>query len=231
MKEPNLSVIVNCLRESYGAPACPLISTDPFEHILFENVAYLVDDAHRLEAFENLRKTVGLRPEDILTADPRQFESVVYLAGSDKKGRVAKLLRSAEIAFKEFGGDLRPLLDLPFKKAVAALTKFPSIGEPGAEKILLLCGISDVLPLESNGLRVLVRIGYADELASYTAMYKNVRNAVAPQIVHSTDWLINSHVLLRRHGQVVCKSTKPLCPQCVLSKMCKYGQEFQGLKS
>ena len=107
MKQEGLSEIVRRLRVSHEEPPPTLATTDPFELILYENVAYLVDDAHRLEAFENLRKTIGTRPEDILTADAKKFESVVKLAGSDKKGRVAKLVRSAEIAMNEFDSDLR----------------------------------------------------------------------------------------------------------------------------
>jgi endonuclease-3 len=231
MKGPNLLQVVNHLQKGPVGLSSLLVSNDPFEHVLFENVAYLVDDARRLEAFENLRKSIGTRPEDILTAGPAQFESVVKLAGSDKKGRVAKLIRSAEIAMNEFDGDLRQVLVFPFKKAVAALTKFPSIGEPGAEKILLFCGMGDVLPLESNGLRVLVRLGYAQEAANYNAMYKNVRNAIAKQILHDQEWLIDAHLLLRLHGQAVCKRTKPLCSRCILLEMCMYGQNFQRLKS
>ena len=230
MTDANLSEIVDRLRAEYRDLSYPPPTRDPFELILYENVAYLVDDERRHEAFENLRRVVGLRPEDILSADSRQFESVVMLAGSDKKGRLTKLIRSAEIAMKEFNGDPRQILDLPFNAAVGALKKFPSIGEPGAEKILLFCGRSDVLPLESNGLRVLVRIGYADDVANYTAMYKNVRNAITDQIIRDRDWLMEAHLLLRRHGQMVCKRAKPLCSRCVLSKKCRYRQEIQGKK-
>ncbi|HYJ90761.1 MAG TPA: hypothetical protein VEV84_05605 [Pyrinomonadaceae bacterium] len=224
MKEAKLSEIVDHLRAAHGTLSPPPLSPDPFENILYENVSYLVDDEHRLEAFENLREAIGLRPEDILTATPEQFASVVKLAGSDKKGRVAKLIRSAEIAMREFEGDLRQILSFPFKKAVAALTKFPSIGEPGAEKILLFCGIGNVLPLESNGLRVLVRIGYTDETTSYTTTYKNVRNAIAEEILSDQKWLVEAHLLLRYHGQTICRRTNPLCSQCILHKICKSGQ-------
>jgi endonuclease-3 len=53
-------------------------------------------------------------------------------------------------------------MELP-PKAKKLLMRFPMIGEPGAEKILLFCGALAVLALESNGLRVLVRVGVAEE--------------------------------------------------------------------
>jgi len=224
MTIPTLDKIIDRLHDAYGVPERPAI-TDPFELILYENVSYLVSDDHRWKAFENLKKKIGTRPEDIMAASPEMFESVVALAGSDKKGRVAKLVDSAEIAMKEFGGDLRGRLSMPFKNAVAALKKLPSVGEPGAEKILLFCGMAAVLPLESNGLRVLIRTGYAEEDDNYTAMYRSVRTPIADQMRKDEDRLVNAHLLLRRHGQTICRRNEPLCEQCVVLKYCRYGND------
>ena len=58
-----------------GPPNPPYV-TDPFEMMLFENVVYLVSDEYRVTAFENLRNVIGLRPVDILTATPEQFDEV-----------------------------------------------------------------------------------------------------------------------------------------------------------
>jgi hypothetical protein len=49
--------------------------------------------------------------------------------------------------------DLGAVLDRPQADAIRALKKFPAIGEPGAEKILLFAGKAPILALESNGLR------------------------------------------------------------------------------
>ena len=53
--------------------------------------------------------------------------------------------------------------------------QFPMIGEPGAEKILLFCGLLNVLALESNGLRVLTRLGCGEERKELCRGYKSVR--------------------------------------------------------
>src|SRR5712691_9945892 len=64
---PFLARVLDALRELYGKPIPPTL-TDPFELILYENVAYLADDARREEAFGMLRERVGLSPEKILQA-------------------------------------------------------------------------------------------------------------------------------------------------------------------
>ncbi len=58
---------IDALEKRYGAQAPPPIR-DPFGLVLWENVAYLVDDEKRALAFTLLKKTVGLRPKDILAA-------------------------------------------------------------------------------------------------------------------------------------------------------------------
>lgn len=222
METPNLTAIIDMLIRAFGTPEPPRI-TDPFEMVLYENVAYLVDDERRDRAFENLRTTIGTRPADILTASPQQFATVAKLAGANKQGQVAKIVTAARIAERDFNGDPTGVLKQPLPRARAALKKFPGIGDPGADKILLFNKAAAVLALDSNGLRVLTRIGFADEQPNYAATYRSVQQAVAQELSTDHDWLIRAHQLLRRHGQEVCKRKAPRCESCVLHAHCSFG--------
>jgi endonuclease-3 len=122
----------------------------------------------------------------------------------------------------DFDGDLTSALKLPYHKAIKALKKFPSIGEPGAEKILLFSKSFPVLALESNGLRVLLRLGFGKEQKNYSATYRSVREAVADEAVDGYDFLISAHQLLRLHGKQLCKNNAPKCEACPLTKYCAY---------
>jgi len=135
---------------------------------------------------------------------------------------VEKLRRSAEIALEAFGGDLRPILRLPLAQAKKALKKFPAIGDPGAEKILLFCRAYPALALESNGLRVLLRLGYGEEKPNYSTTYRLVQEAIEGELVKEYSWLIKAHQLLRRHGQELCRRTKPQCEKCPFMKECPW---------
>ena len=53
---PNLTKVIQKLKRFYGEPLPPK-TTDPFELILLEGIAYLVDDDRREKALEHLRKT------------------------------------------------------------------------------------------------------------------------------------------------------------------------------
>jgi endonuclease III len=215
-----LPQVVERLEAYYGEPDPPEI-TDPWEMILWENIAYLADDARRREAMTMLREQVGTTPEEILAA-PADRLLAVARHGIVAENTVEKIRRAAEIAVREFDGDLRPVLDRPPAQARKALKRFPAIGDPGAEKILLFGRALPVLALESNGLRALVRLGFGEETPNYSTTYRLVQEAIEGQLVKEYDWLIKAHQLLRRHGQELCKRSKPRCVECPLREDCPW---------
>lgn len=213
--------MVEDLESLYGRPEPPKV-TDPLEQILWENVGYLVNDEQRAVAFEALRKHVGLTPERILASPPEVLREVAALGGIRPDLRVQKLLTIAEIARKRFKGKLPAALRRPLAEAKKALKKFPGIGDPGAEKILLFSGSRPILALDSNGLRVLVRLGFGEEKKNYAATYKAAQDAIKLQLKQDGGWLIRAHLLLRRHGQEICRRGQPRCEICPLSDRCAY---------
>jgi hypothetical protein len=76
-----LPLLLDRLEEADGA-AEPVPSADGWELMLAENVAHLVDDERRWRALGNLRRTVGLAPEQILAAPEAVLREVVAGAGS-----------------------------------------------------------------------------------------------------------------------------------------------------
>jgi endonuclease III len=220
-----LAQVVAQLNKFYGAPAPPPV-TDPFEQVLWENVAYLAVDEKRAAAFLALRKTVGLGPEDILKAKTEKLLAVTRMGGMAPELRAQRLRQSAEIVQVLLKGKLNAALEESLPKAKKTLQRFPTIGEPGAEKILMFAGKYPVFGLESNGLRVLLRLGFAREQKSYSASYRGIKNAISGQLPQDGKSLVASHQLLRKHGQELCKRSGPLCDQCPLQDSCAYAAQF-----
>jgi endonuclease-3 len=219
-----LSKIIARLKQHYGAPKAPAAST-PFELVIWENACYLLTDERRLEVFESLRKTVGLNAAAILNAADEVLLPFAKRGGMQPETRVSRWREIARITQAQFSGDLNSVLAMPYAKAKRALKQFPTIGDPGAEKILLLCGIACGLPLESNGLRVLVRIGWGRLQKSYTATYRSVQDDLKPDLPKGVDNLKEAHLLLRQHGKTLCKDAAPICDQCPLAMGCDYAQK------
>ncbi|HXI25667.1 MAG TPA: hypothetical protein VNG71_17500 [Pyrinomonadaceae bacterium] len=221
---PSLNKIVSRLVKHYGKRKA-LITTDPFELVLLENVAYLVSDERREEAFIALREYCGTKPHEILAAANEKILKATKLGGMHPEQRVHRLKEIALIAMNEFEGDVRQALKLlPLPKAKQALRKFPSIGEPSAEKILLFARLYAVLGLESNGLRVLLRLGFGEEKKNYTASYKSVQEAMKPELKEDFAWLVDAHLLLRQHGKELCKTNNPKCEECPIRSDCAWLQ-------
>jgi endonuclease III len=216
-----LAQIVARLNKFYGPPAPPPV-TDPFQQVLWENVAYLADDEKRATAFSTLRKTVGLTPAEILKAKPEKLLAVTRMGGIVPELRAQRLRQSAEIVQILLKGKLDAALDESLAKAKKTLQRFPTIGEPGAEKILMFAEKYPVLGLESNGLRALLRLGFAQEQKSYSASYRAVKNAIVDQLPRDCKSLGVTHQLLRKHGQELCKRSRPLCDECPLKDSCAY---------
>jgi len=190
--------------------------------IIHEAIAYLASDEKRDVAFDALRKKVGLKPTEILAAPIEELVEITKLGGIHPELRAARLKEITQIVLNDFAGDLDNALKLPLAQAKKALQKFPSIGAPGAEKILLFTRTYPVLGLESNGLRVLLRLGFGEERRNYSASYVSVQEALKDQLGNGCDFLVRAHQLLRRHGKELCRSTNPACEICPISRGCSY---------
>ncbi|MGH8137086.1 MAG: hypothetical protein ACREVV_02660 [Steroidobacteraceae bacterium] len=195
-------------------------TADPFELILWENVAYLAPLARRREAFELLRRTVGTAPAAILAARQPALEEVTA-RGILKGTFAAKLRECARIALEHFRGDLEAVVREPPERAARALRQFPGIGAPGAEKILLFAGRQSLLAADSNALRVLARLGLIAEDKSYARMYRASRE-LAKKLVVEPRVMQEAHLLLEQHGKTLCKRAVPRCEACPLAARCAY---------
>jgi endonuclease III len=221
----SLAAIVSKLEKHYGKPEAPE-TTDPLGLIIYENIAYLAGDEKRANAFAVLRDEVGLNPADILAASRQELLEIAKLGGINPERRAARLREIAHIALNDFAGDLTSVLRLPLAQAKKALQKFPSIGVPGAEKILLFTKTQPVLALESNGLRVLLRLGFGEERKNYSASYASVQAALTNQIGDDCDFLIRAHQLLRSQGKELCRRNNPACEICPVRSSCRYYQQL-----
>jgi endonuclease-3 len=217
--------VVDALEGLGAAPAAPPAGT-PFEQVLYEIASYLVPDERRLEVHRRLEREVGLTPDAILRAPRARLLAAIEDGGMKPEMRADRVREAAQTA-KEIG-DLSKAAKKPLPEAVKAFARFPSVGLPGAEKILLFAGAHAVPALESNGLRTLERLGFAPGGRSYAATYRTVRESLLSEGAQTARFWQKAHLLLRRHGQEICRRTAPLCRLCPLAPRCPVGRPRVG---
>jgi endonuclease III len=203
--------ILDKLEGRYGTVSTT--AADPLELILEENVAYLADDRRRAAALGALREKVGLSPERILEAPRPLLVGIAKLGGIHAEKRADRLREIAELA-----SELHPRDALRLPTARRELKRYPGIGDPGADRILLLTRTAAVPAFESNGLRVLLRLGFGEEKKGYAATYRSV----CAEVEGGFDLLIRAHHLLRRHGKELCRRADPWCEECPLVRACPF---------
>jgi endonuclease III len=218
-KVPRLRRVLDRLQEAWGVPAPPPART-AFAHVLWENAGYLAGDERRAQAFAALRQATRLRPEAVLGAPRQDLVAICRLGGIHPEERAARLQECARLLLTEHGGDERALLAGPLPRALRALQRFPAIGRPGAEKILLFTDTAPLLALESNGLRALLRLGYGQEHKGYDQSLRSAQAAAAAEVDEDCAARQRAFLLLRELGRRTCRRAGPECAACPARALC-----------
>lgn len=237
---PTLAKILDELEKQYGKQK-PEGPRDPYEMILFVNCGYPATDASCTKGYEALKREVGTKPEKILGAPKAKLAAATRAGGIVPEIRAERLKTIANIVVDEFGGDLewslRKILEDATKGtekgirlAKKALREFPVIGEPGADKILLFAGLAPVAAIPSACTGVPQRILFGHEDKNYAAGYRAAREAMESELPEEFVARQRAYLLLKRHGQEICKRTKPKCETCPVNKMCAYFRESRQTK-
>ena len=224
MATVDFAAALHTLEQFYGPLPTLLpkaIRGDPFALVLWEQVAYLATDATRAEAFAALTRRVGLTPDAILDAPVATLETVCRIGGPIAFGDRAERMRtSARMVIAKWSGDARTILALPEDQSRRALATFPMIGQPGADKILALTGFGTQLPLDSNALRVVERLGFVEAGRDYRATYRAAQTALSNISRSDAVRRVAVSQLLRHHGRELCRRSAPRCGMCPLANQC-----------
>jgi endonuclease-3 len=223
----DLKDLLDALEAFHGAQS-PDWPTDPYLFLIWWHCGYPASDAACAKGWSALKKEIGVSPERLLAANPTKLAAALKPGGMVPELRAMRLKEIAERVEKEFGGDLlEGLKGLTIARVRAALKKFSNIADPGADRILLFGGISPVAAVPSNCPHVLVRIRLGLERENYGVTYKEAQGMIAEEVPAKFDARVRAYLLLKVHGQKVCKRTNPRCGECSVAGECAY---FAGKK-
>jgi endonuclease-3 len=217
-----VSHVLDALEAFYGAQQ-PNFPTDPYLFLVWWHCGYPASDAACAKGWESLQRETGVEPDRLLKANPAQLAMALKPGGMVPELRAMRLKEIAERIERAFGGDLlEGLKGLPVAKIRGELKKFPNIADPGADRILLFGGISPVAAVPSNCPHVLVRIRKGRERENYGVTYKQAQGMIAEEVPAKFDARTRAYLLLKRHGQQICKRTNPKCGECPVAGSCAF---------
>ena len=201
---------------------------DPFAFILYENAGYLIDDERRAAL---LHRLIALAPTAAALRDtPRaKLLAIAREGGMHPETRVDRWYETARITLDEARGDLLSTLRaLDPAKRRSLLGSYPTIGDPGADQIVLFCGIAPEPSGDSNVLRVLERLQLIPVIA-YPQQYRLAREL--QRAAYGTDGaaLRRAYNVLRAHGKNVCRRALPDREHCPIAASCAGTLTSMGL--
>ena len=213
--------ILRQLESLYGNQA-PCWPTDPYHFLVWWHCGYPASDAACAKGWESLNREVGVEPPQLLAAGAARLARALKPGGMVPELRAVRLMEIAARIQDEYGGDLRTGLAGPLTKVRQALKRFPNIADPGADRILLFGGLAPVPAVPSNCPHVLVRIQRGQERENYGVTYREAQQAIEAEIPASFDARTRAYLLLKRHGQDLCKRSNPKCDQCPVNSSCAF---------
>ena len=216
-----LPEILNRLEKFYG-PQEPSFPVDPYEFLVWWYCGYPASDAACAKGWNSLTRDVGTDPGKLLRTKPGKLALAIKPGGMLPELRAQRIQELAFRVENEFGGDVRAALAGPIAKARKLLKSFHGIADPGADRILLFAGVSTIAAVPSNCVGVLLRILVGNEGKSYSATYREEQRIIASEVPGTFDARTRAYLLLKHHGQQLCKRTNPKCQECPLRANCKY---------
>jgi endonuclease-3 len=221
-----LPQILTKLEAHYG-PQEANWPTDPYLFLVWWHCGYPASDAVCGRGWEALNREVGTELEQILAASPTKLAKALKPGGMVPELRAMRLKEVAARVKDGFGGDLRAGLVGPLATVRKELEKFPGISDPGVDRILLFGGIAPLAAVPSNCPHVLVRIQRGQERENYGVNYREAQQGIEAEVPEKFDARTRAYLLLKRHGQELCKRTNPKCAECPVSSFCGF---FAGKK-
>jgi adenine-specific DNA glycosylase len=77
---------------------------------------------------------------------------------------------------------------------------------------------------------VVVRLLSGHEPENYVVSYREAQQAIEAEVPEKFDARAEAYLLLKRHGQEICKRVNPKCGECPVSSSCAFFAETRRKK-
>jgi endonuclease III len=203
----------------------PLWPLDPYRFLIWWHCGYPPSDAACARGWTELTALLDPAPAALAAADERRLARALKSGGLVPEVRAGRIRHIAATVMTEFGGDLgQALRALAPPQARRILKRFPGIGDPGADRIILFAALAPLAAVPSNATQVAVRLRHGASLGSYPQDYRAGQALIEETVAATVAQRQRAFLLLKVHGETVCRRSTPRCDACPLVAGCVYGR-------
>jgi endonuclease III len=201
-------------------PCWPL---DPYEFLIWWHCGYPASDATCASGWKSLQERIGVRPEELLKAKPAALTLTLKAGGLIPKLRAERIRLIAAAVGSKFGGNLTQALhQLRPGDMRNALKRLPGIADPGADRIVLFGNLAAVAAVPSNATQVPVRMQVGKTSGAYSKDYLAGQKLIETAVARSFEARQRAFLLLKVHGQSLCRRSTPNCVECPIARTCAF---------
>jgi endonuclease-3 len=209
---PMPTEVLTALRAHYGTPA-PRRTDGPLAELILTILSQNTSDQNTDRAFASLWATFG--SWDTIMAAPASAITYAIRSGGLAEIKGPRIKGVLEAIQRDRGNlSLDFLSTLPLNDARAYLTSLKGVGPKTAACVLLFALGMPALPVDTHVHRVSKRLALIGPKVSAEAAHEILEASIPP------DQMYDAHMLLIRHGRVICKALRPKCSDCPLVAVC-----------
>jgi endonuclease III len=197
--------------------------TEPFRFLVWWQCGYPPSEVACEKGWRALSAMAKIEPAALLALNARKFGRALAMGGLVPELRVGRIRDVAGMVAKIPGADLaKRLKALSLPEARKLLKRYPGIAGPGADRIILFGGLSPLAAVPSNAPQVLLRMQAGEVPASYSACYRDAQAIVAGGTPETLAARKRTYLLVKHHGETLCKRSRPACASCPIERSCAF---------
>jgi endonuclease-3 len=194
-------------------PVSLKVRRDPLDELVLTVLSQNTSDTNCYRGWEALRE----RYSDwnaVLGARGGELERTIRPVGLARQKAETILAVLARLSLERGELSLDHLEEMSDGQALDYLTGFRGVGVKTAACVMCFALGRDLIPVDTHVHRLAVRLGLVPEGATAARTHKILNEDVPLELRYEL------HVLLIRHGRLVCKARQPRCEECVLAELC-----------
>ena len=205
MDKSSINSVYRILAKKIGEPKTELNYRNPYTFLVSVVLSAQATDKSVNNATKDLFKVIKT-PKDMVALGERKLKGYIKTIGL-YNSKAKNVINLSKILIKDYKSKIPSEFN--------DLTSLPGVGNKTAS--VYQNEILDIprIAVDTHVYRVSNRVGLAKtKTADQT---QEILEQITPK-----KWLKTAHHLLILHGRYTCKSQKPMCDQCVITKHCLY---------